>query len=121
MSDQQALENYLELIEMRHLVRFGEQPDSPCHIQRWFELEEASFPRVCNCVKRRVYRRQYDLLIEAVMDDLVPELWRQLCLDYLSRPLNGLAAIAVKPQHQQSVQRLRREMRTQVRYSFQYR
>lgn len=120
MAEQQAMENFLELIDMRHAVRFGEQPDSPGFLTRWLELEEITFPRVCNCIKRRVYRREYDLLMDAITDELVPETWRQLCLDHIHHPLNGLSAVASKPHHRKAVNRLRWEMNTLAGYFLQY-
>ncbi len=120
MASQQAMDNYLDLIAMRHAVRYGEQPDSPHLIQRWLVLEELVFPHSCNCVRRRVYRREYDLLLEAIADELVPESWRQLCMDYSHHPLNGLSSIATKPHQRRSVNRLQWQLRTIASYSLEY-
>ena len=120
MATSQAMDNFLELMQLRQQVRYGEQPDNPALLDRWLVLEELVFPRVCSCVKRRVYRREYDLMLEAMADELVPLHWRQLVLDRMHHPLNGLSAIASKPHQRKSVNRLRWQMNTIASYSLEY-
>lgn len=120
MSQHQGFSDFMRLIELRQQIRFGTAPEKEDLFQTWFKYEEAIFNRCCNCVRRKVFQRELDLLVEAIADELVPTAWREECLIKARRPINGMARIASKPAHWQAVHRARDELTALENYSLAY-
>lgn len=118
MSEQAAFRRYIKLIELRQNVRFGYHPTRTDLLSEWFMEEEACLKNRCNCVRRKVFTREVELLIEAIADDLVPENWRRVCLQKAYRPLNALRCIAQSRSHVEHHFKLKRELLLIADYSF---
>lgn len=66
--------------------------------------------------KRAIFHAQFNLLMETIMDELIPGHWRCLCLDYVYRPLYQLQALCDDESSRQVVRRLKWELSTCARY-----
>lgn len=105
------------LAHIRHKIRWGEEPDNPLLISHWLTRENhAQGQEQEREALRQRYESQFSLLMETVVDELVPAHWRCLCLDHIHRPLQSLKRISDSPQSDNHIRRLARELALQSHY-----
>ena len=115
MSDSlSSTDNHLEfgLKIIRDKIRFGHEPDNPTLIPLWLNQESVLCPNIHEPIElhRDHYEKQFRLLLETIVDELVPSHWRQLCLNHIYQPLGALKRIADDKQSEQDLQRLVHEL-----------
>ncbi len=92
----------LALDELRHKIRWAQEPDNPNLITLWLAGERccesvaqhAPCPNCSNAQQRRCYEQQFHLLLETILDELLPAHWRCSCLDLIYQPLQRLKALS---------------------------
>jgi hypothetical protein len=93
---------------LRQKVRYAEDQYNPQLLALWLTEEKILFDtsdeQGSDDAHWRIYQGQFILLLDAICDTLLPEHWRQLCLDNIYRPLINLNRIS---QCESSQQRLR--------------
>ncbi|MEN0035502.1 MAG: hypothetical protein AAGC78_00485 [Cellvibrio sp.] len=104
-----------ELAQLRHKIRWGEEPDNPLLITYWLAHENQLAEPSRELLRQR-YESQFILLLETVVDELVIAQWRCLCLDNIYRPLQSLKHISDSARSDNQIQRLIRELAMQSRY-----
>lgn len=74
-------------------IRFASEPDNPELLRHWLNapLPERLQSRAG---QRYYYRLQYQLLLETISDEFVPEDWRCRCLEFIHQPLQQLGRLA---------------------------
>ncbi|PUA30192.1 MAG: hypothetical protein B0W54_06675 [Cellvibrio sp. 79] len=105
----------MELAHVRHKIRCGEEPDNPLLINHWL-TEENQGPESTRDELRQRYESQFTLLLETIIDELVPANWRCICLDNINRPLQSLKQISDSMQSDEQIQYLLRELAVQSHY-----
>lgn len=106
-----------QLSVLRNKIRFGLEPDNPALIALWLANE-------CNVDTTnknyrelsKIYEQQFRLLLETVIDELVPAYWRRTCLDYIYKPLSSLQRIAINDEGQALVRKLNYELMVSCQY-----
>jgi len=74
-------------------IRYAEEVNNPALFS--YLLEEVS-EGVCNTVEQRdISFTQFQLLLETMSDDQIPNHWRQQCLEHIHKPLFKLQNLAV--------------------------
>lgn len=105
-------------------IRWGEEPDNPLLISNWLkEKARDQVQPVSVEALRTHYESQFKLLLETVMDELIPAHWRCICLDHIHKPLQSLWQISDSSQSEDQLHRLRHELAMQshyVRYSLRF-
>ncbi len=67
----------MELTHIRRKIRWGEEPDNPLLISRWLAHENHEHTQQLSQEElRQGYENQFRLLLETLMDELVPSHWR---------------------------------------------
>ncbi|OUS26943.1 hypothetical protein A9Q99_17170 [Gammaproteobacteria bacterium 45_16_T64] len=103
---------------LRGKVREGTEPENPLLIALWLNMEnegenESSLSIV---TRREMYVAQFQLLLDVVVDDLVPGHWRRLCLDHIYQPLSSLKKISDGEHSEQKIRKLLQELAVSCRY-----
>lgn len=104
-----------KLAHLRHKIRRAEEPDNPLLITYWLAYENQLVENSREALRQR-YESQFTLLLETVVDELVPAHWRCLCLDHIYRPLQSLKQISDSARSDNQIQRLIHELAMQSRY-----
>lgn len=105
------------LSQLRSKIRWGEEPNNPLLISRWLAQENSAHQAACSReYLRQCYESQFTLLLETLVDELIPAHWRCMCLDNIHRPLQSLKQISDTPQSNSQIQRLARELAVQSHY-----
>lgn len=112
----QTIETQLSTI--RNKIRFGKDPNNPMLIPLWLMQESDLCPSPTQSISahRQHYEAQFRLLLETIVDELVPSHWRRLCLDHIYQPLGSLKRIANDEQSEQQVRNLMQELTVSSRY-----
>lgn len=92
-------------------VRLGIDPDEPRLVERYLDLARSLAPTTALSAWECA-RQTTQLLLDTAADPALPMHWRQLCTDYLHRPLSELAAIASDETRQAVLRRLRWQLAT---------
>jgi len=71
---------------LRKKIRYAEEENNPQMLTLWFVAEQALVEEDLNQL-RRLYHAEFYLLLEVITDTLLPNHWRELCLDNIYRPL----------------------------------
>ena len=83
---------------IRQKVRYAEDEDNPQLLSLWLMAEQTLFTEsdfnADYGARWQLYHGQFRLLLDAICDNLLPEHWRQLCLDNIYRPLTDLSRIS---------------------------
>lgn len=79
----------LEVSTLQKQVRYGTLPDDPNILESYLRSSEFSsnYPKK---LAKLSSRKALNTLIETICDDLVPQHWREHCLNNLYRPLASL-------------------------------
>ncbi len=79
----------LEGSTLQKQVRYGTSPDDPNILESYLRSSELSsnYPKK---LAKLSSRKALNTLIETICDDLVPQHWREHCLNNLYRPLASL-------------------------------
>lgn len=62
------------------------------------------------------YESQFRLLMEVVVDEILPPHWRCLCLDQIYKPLFAMRRLATDPNSEAYVRALQQELSITTRY-----
>lgn len=100
--------------QLKHQVRYAKTPDNPLLIKKFLDTH----PWPCDTKRslRRLCRRQFNLLLDAVVDECLPAHWRSQCLDHVYIPLQRLAEMVDSEQSTQEMQLLNEELRVCSHY-----
>jgi len=83
---------------IRKKVRYGEDENNPQILLFWLMAEQTLFTssdiNTDDDERWQMYQAQFRLLLDVICDNLLPEHWRQLCLDNIYRPLIDLNRIS---------------------------
>jgi hypothetical protein len=100
--------------QLEQKIRTGAEPDNLMLIKLWLsvgQFDNLSTKKLCER-----YTAQFHLLLETVLDDLVPNHWRRTCLDNIYLPLSSLKKIANNDKSEQHLQHLFNELAVSTRY-----
>ncbi|REL25732.1 hypothetical protein DXX93_03630 [Thalassotalea euphylliae] len=95
-------------------IRQGTDPDNPVLIHLWLscqQTENLSLDKL-----RAKHTAQFKLLLEAVLDELVPTHWRRTCLDNIYLPLSALKKLSNNEASEQHLRDLFNELAISTRY-----
>lgn len=84
---------FLRVEVLRRKIRLAEEPDNPGLLRELFALD-VGLGRDTVGQKRARVLRQFHLLCETVEDVKIADHWRELCLNYLYRPLYTLQQLS---------------------------
>lgn len=95
-------------------IRHGSDPDNPLIIKIWLDSNTI----YCENTKARrlQYTKQFYLLLETVLDELLPSHWRVTCLDNIHIPLSSLQRLVDDEQSKTHLSDLYRELAITTRY-----
>ena len=79
----------LEASALQKQVRYGTSPDDPNILESYLRSSELSASYSKKLAKLKS-RKALNTLVETICDDLVPQHWREHCLNNLYRPLASL-------------------------------
>lgn len=99
---------------LKHKIRYAVEPDNPMLVKLWLgtDLEES----LSHSLMRRQYLSQFNLLLETVLDELIPTHWRRICLDNIYLPLCGLKKLVNDDDSEKQLQNLFNELAISTRY-----
>lgn len=86
--------NVNNIEELEDVIRYAIYPDSPELLHHYLRIGKkyaTTWPRSARHV---VHERIFDLLNDVVCDSLLPNQWRELCVDHMYLPLNELERLA---------------------------
>lgn len=95
-------------------IRFGTEPDNPLLIKLW--LEQMPSQDLAVSQLREGYCQQFYILLEAVLDELVPRHWRRTCLDNIYLPLSSLKKLSTNSSSERQIQQLLNELTILTKY-----
>jgi hypothetical protein len=84
---------------LRKTIRYAKDHDNPQLLSFWLAEELILFSE-SDCkqdieAKCRIYEGQCRLLLDTISDTLIPEHWRELCLNHIHLPLINLERISL--------------------------
>lgn len=98
----------LDLDLLKQKIRYGSEPDNSSLIGSWLDLDTPTSS--AKGAQQAHYESQFRLLLNAVMDELVPKHWRLQCLDHIYRPLMSFKRVAKCTHSEQQLNKLFREL-----------
>ena len=105
------------LLLLREKIRHGKEPDNPALLPLWLSLEEEHQQHLSTMyLLAQHFENQFYLLLETVVDELVPCHWRRTCLDFIYKPLSSLQRISHDQKSKNHVAKLLRELAVSSRY-----
>ena len=107
-------ESSIAFTYLRDKIRHGTEPDNPLIIKLWLDHYDQDYLSIEKSRERLTH--QFNLLLETVLDDLVPVHWRRTCLDNIYIPLSSLKKLANDPSSEQHIQSLFTELAVSTRY-----
>lgn len=107
----------LNLDLLKEKIRYGTEPDNSALIEFWLEQDLPTMK--INGSRQAHYESQFRLLLNAVMDELVPKHWRLQCLDHIYRPLMSFKRVANCTHSEQRLNELFRELTISCNYTEQ--
>jgi hypothetical protein len=115
MADTQLLDPGILLI--RDKIRFAESPNNPELIHLWL-TQENFIQEIIGCLylRRQHCEDQFYLLLEVVVDEMLPRHWRHHCLNHIYQPLASLKKISTSEQSEKRLRQLLSELSTSCRY-----
>jgi hypothetical protein len=114
---QYSCKNNPSLSLIRNKIRFGQEPDNPLLISLWLNQENLFQQKFENINEHRQHiERQFRLLLDTVVDELVPSHWRCTCLDNIYYPLSSLKKLASDKASEQHIQQLINELSVTSNY-----
>jgi hypothetical protein len=102
---------------IRDKIRFGHEPDNPLLISIWLDQEKLFLQELEDIGHRRQYlEQQFRLLLDTIMDELIPSHWRCICLNNIYYPLSSLKKLASDKQSERHIQQLINELSVTSNY-----
>ncbi|MDP7593186.1 MAG: hypothetical protein QF552_10935 [Litorilituus sp.] len=102
---------------LRKKIRFAQEPNNPALITLWLQQEnDIHLTTQPKKVLRQHYEAQFRLLLETIVDEIVPTHWRRLCLDNIYKPITSLQRIADTEQSKQHIRYLMNELSVSCQY-----
>ncbi|MDO6507131.1 hypothetical protein Q4506_09750 [Colwellia sp. 4_MG-2023] len=101
-----------QLLEQK--IRTGTEPDNIMLLKLWLSIGQSD--NLSTKLLRERYTAQFYLLLETIVDDLVPRHWRCTCLDNIYLPLSSLKKIANDDKSEQHLQHLFNELAISTHY-----
>jgi hypothetical protein len=102
---------------LRNKIRLGQEPDNPLLISLWLSQENLFQQKIENLSERRQHlERQFRLLLDTIVDELIPSHWRCTCLDNIYYPLSSLKKLASDKTSEQHIQQLIYELSVTSNY-----
>jgi len=102
---------------LREKIRYGIEPNNPALLPLWLSLEEVQqqYLPALDLLPQH-YEKQFYLLLETVVDELIPCHWRRTCLDFIYKPLSSLQRISHDQQSKNHLAKLLYELAVSSRY-----
>lgn len=105
------------VVLIRDKIRFGKNPNNPELISLWLIQENFIQEGVgCLSLRRQHCEDQFRLLLEAVVDEMLPKHWRHHCLNHIYQPLASLKKISNSEKSEERLRQLLSELSTSCRY-----
>lgn len=105
----------LTLDLLKQKIRYGSEPDNASLISFWLDLDLPTSSAIDS--REAHYESQFRLLLNAIMDELVPNHWRLQCLDHIYRPLMSFNRVAKCTGSKQKLNALFRELTISCNYT----
>ena len=102
--------------QLAEKIRRGDEADNPMLISLWLTATSANPANASRRQLRAKFEAQFRLLLETIVDELVPAHWRMTCLDHVYRPLSSLQRISDCAQSEQQIRCLLIELSVNCRY-----
>lgn len=102
--------------QLRNKIRHAQEPDNPCLLMTWFNLEESECIHCDSEQQWLRYKSSVELLLDTFTDELNPAHWRALCLDNLIRPLSCLQRLVQSDRQALELRQLLQEVSTLSHY-----
>lgn len=99
---------------LAHKIRQGSEPDNPALIHLWLSCQQTQNQSIDKL--RASHTAQFRLLLETVLDELVPAHWRRICLDNIYLPLSTLKKLSNNESSEQHLRSLFNELAISTRY-----
>ena len=102
---------------IRAKIRSGENPNNPELISLWLIQENIIQESVgCLTLRRQHCEDQFRLLLDAVVDEMLPKHWRHHCLNNIHQPLASLRKISSGEKSEKRLRQLLSELSISCRY-----
>lgn len=111
-------------------IRFASEPDNPSIIREWLSYPSETFDQAQLRTptaessdmawfdyQRSVYQAQFRLLLDTVIDELIPSHWRECCLDHIYLPLAKLEKIATSTAHRTLINQMYYELQILTKHA----
>lgn len=95
---------------LRDKIRYAQEPDNPMLINLWLSMDTPAPQQTKRDDVWQHFEDQFRLLLETLVDELLPAHWRRSCLDQIYQPLSSLARLSHTPQEQQKLHYLQYEL-----------
>ncbi|GHF96375.1 hypothetical protein [Thalassotalea marina] len=103
--------------QLRNKIRFAHEPNNPLLINLWLSEENFALSAINNRqTLRKQYEAQFRLLLETIVDELLPEHWRRCCLDHIYQPISSLQKLADSDKSQRHIRQLMAELNISCQY-----
>ncbi|MCH2055781.1 MAG: hypothetical protein MK214_04025 [Thalassotalea sp.] len=104
----------LSIRRLEEKIRTGSEPENPMLIRVW--LSHGLSENAPTAYLRAQYTAKFQLLLETIVDELVPVHWRISCLDCVYLPLSSLKKLSDCEASEQHLQALLNELAVSTRY-----
>ena len=103
--------------DLKSKIRHGSEPNNPLLINLWLSQTIAECPtKLTKKQLRQQYESQFRLLLDTIVDELVPSHWRRVCLDNIYIPLTSLQRISDNDKSQRHIRQLMAELNVSCQY-----
>lgn len=107
--------NSLNIDLLKQKIRYGSEPDNSGLIPFWLDIDAPSSNSLDQ--HQAHYECQFRLLLDALMDELVPKHWRLQCLDNIYRPLMSFKRVSKTANAEQKLNNLFQELTISCNYT----
>ena len=106
-----------DILIIRNKIRFAESPNNPELISLWL-AQESYIQELIDCINIRwqYCEEQFYLLLEVVVDEMLPKHWRQHCLNNIYQPLASLKKLSTSQKSEKRLRQLLTELSISCRY-----
>ncbi|MEM7250113.1 MAG: hypothetical protein AAF493_01730 [Pseudomonadota bacterium] len=106
----------MPLTSLEQTVRYGRRPDHPTLLYDFLNERHAVVRGLPADNRAAAHLETFNLLLDVICDECVPEPWRHLCLDNIYRPLDAMQCDAKSDDEFQLVRNCYQELRASVAY-----